>query len=65
MEFTGDRRPRRMGVGDAGDAEGRRRRFAKRSRLRSIIRDLVEKKSDPSMLVYVRFRGASEVEQQA
>ena len=36
--------------------------FAKRSRLRSIIRDLVEEKTDSSMLVYVRFRGASEVE---
>ena len=36
--------------------------FAKRSRLRSIIRDLVEKKTDPSTLVYVRFRGASEAE---
>ena len=36
--------------------------FAKRSRLRSIIRDLVERKTDSSMLVYVRFRGASEVE---
>ncbi len=39
--------------------------FAKRSQLRSIIRDLVEEKTDPSMLVYVRFRGASEVERQA
>ncbi|MCY4167922.1 MAG: hypothetical protein OXE82_06540 [Rhodobacter sp.] len=39
--------------------------FAKRSRLRSIIRDLVEEKTDSSMLVYVRFRGASEVEQSA
>ena len=36
--------------------------FAKRSRLRSIIRDLVEERTDSSMLVYVRFRGASEVE---
>ncbi|MCY4141305.1 MAG: hypothetical protein OXF56_23955 [Rhodobacteraceae bacterium] len=34
--------------------------FAKRLRLRSMIRDLVEKKTDSSMLVYVRFRGASE-----
>ena len=39
--------------------------FAKRSRLRSIIRALVEEKTDPSILVYVRFRGASEVEHQA
>ena len=39
--------------------------FAKRSRLRSIIRDLVEEKTDSSMLVYVRFRGASEVEHEA
>ena len=31
--------------------------FAKRSRLRSIIRDLVQKKTDSSMLVCVRFRG--------
>ena len=36
--------------------------FAKRHRLRSIIRDLVEEKTNSSMLVYVRFRGASEVE---
>ncbi len=36
--------------------------FAKRSRLRSMIRDLVDEKTDSSMLVYVRFRGASEVE---
>ena len=36
--------------------------FAKRSRLRSIIREFVERKTDSSMLVYVRFRGASEVE---
>ena len=36
-------------------------KFAKRKHLRSIIRDLVEEKTDPSMLVYVRFRGASEV----
>ncbi|MCY4005831.1 MAG: hypothetical protein OXE84_03245 [Rhodobacteraceae bacterium] len=36
--------------------------FAKRSRLRSIIRDLVEKKTNSSRLVYIRFRGASEVE---
>ncbi|MCY4231607.1 MAG: hypothetical protein OXF26_12200 [Alphaproteobacteria bacterium] len=40
-------------------------KFTKRSRLRSIIRDLVEEKTDSSMLVYVRFRGASEVEQSA
>ena len=38
--------------------------FAKRSRLRSIIRDLVQEKAGSSMLVYVRFRGASEVEQE-
>lgn len=38
--------------------------FAKRSRLRSIIRDLVHDKVDPSMLVYIRFRGASEVAQE-
>ncbi len=37
--------------------------FAKRSRLRSIIRDLVHDTVGSSMLVYVRFRGASEVEQ--
>ena len=35
--------------------------FTKRSRLRSIIRDLVQEKTDSSILVYVRFRGASEV----
>ena len=39
--------------------------FAKRSRLRSIIRDLVEEKTESFMLVYVRFRGASEVEHSA
>ena len=39
--------------------------FVKRSRLRSMIRDLVEKKTDSSTLVYVRFRGASEVENAA
>ena len=39
--------------------------FAKRMRLRSIIRDLVEEKIDPSTLVYIRFRGASEVENEA
>lgn len=38
--------------------------FAKRSRLRSIIRDLVHDKFGSSMLVYIRFRGASEVEQE-
>ncbi len=38
--------------------------FAKRFRLRSIIRDLVHDTVDPSMIVYVRFRGASEVEQE-
>ncbi len=38
--------------------------FAKRSRLRSIIRDLVHDTFDPSLLVYVRFRGASEVKQE-
>ena len=37
--------------------------FAKRSRLRSMIRNLVQEKTDSSMLVYVRFRGASEVAQ--
>ena len=37
--------------------------FAKRSRLRSMIRDLVQEKAGSFMLVYVRFRGASEVEQ--
>lgn len=37
--------------------------FAKRSRLRSIISDLVHEEAGSSMLVYVRFRGASEVEQ--
>lgn len=37
--------------------------FAKRSLLRSIIRDLVHETAGSSMLVYVRFRGASEVEQ--
>ncbi|MDE0533715.1 MAG: hypothetical protein OXI01_20055 [Albidovulum sp.] len=39
--------------------------FAKRSRLRKIIRELVEEKTDPSLLVYIRFRGESEVEQEA
>lgn len=39
--------------------------FTKRLRLRSIIRDLIEEKTDSSMLVYVRFRGASEVEHSA
>ena len=39
--------------------------FAKRSQLRSIIRGLVEEKTDSSILVYVRFRAASEVEHQA
>ena len=39
--------------------------FAKRSQLRAIIRELVEKWTDPLMLVYVRFRGASEVEHSA
>ena len=39
--------------------------FAKRSRLRSMIRDLIDDMTDSSMLVYVRFRGASEVENQA
>ena len=38
--------------------------FAKRYRLRSIIRDLVNEKAGSSLLVYVRFRGASEVEQE-
>ena len=35
--------------------------FAKRSRLRSMVRDLVQKEAGSSTLVYVRFRGASEV----
>ena len=35
--------------------------FTKRPRLRSIIRELVQERTDSSMLVYVRFRGASEV----
>lgn len=35
--------------------------FTKRSRLRSIIRELVQEETDSSILVYVRFRGASEV----
>ena len=35
--------------------------FTKRSRLRLIIRELVQEKTHSSMLVYVRFRGASEV----
>ena len=39
--------------------------FAKRSQLRSIISDLVEEKTHSSMFVYVRFRGASEVEHSA
>ena len=39
--------------------------FAKRSRLRSMIRDLIDEKTDSSMFVYVHFRGASEVENQA
>lgn len=39
--------------------------FAKRSQLRSIIRDFVKGKTDPSIFVYVRFRAASEVEHQA
>lgn len=39
--------------------------FAKRSRLRSIIRELVDEKTDASVLVYVRFRGASELEHSA
>lgn len=39
--------------------------FAKRSQLRSIIRKFAEKKNGPSMLVYIRFRAASEVEHQA
>ena len=39
--------------------------FVKRSRLRAMIRDLVEKNTDSSTLVYVRFRGASEVENAA
>ena len=39
--------------------------FAKRKRLRSIIRDLVEERMNPSTLVYIRFRGASEVVNEA
>ena len=39
--------------------------FAKRSQLRSIIRDFVKGKTGPSIFVYVRFRAASEVEHQA
>ncbi|TGG91621.1 MAG: hypothetical protein ERJ67_07700 [Aphanocapsa feldmannii 277cV] len=35
--------------------------FKKRSQLRSIIRDRVQKETGSSMLVYVRFRGASEM----
>lgn len=35
--------------------------FTKRSQLRSMIRNLVQEETDSSMLVYVRFRGASEV----
>ena len=38
--------------------------FAKRSQLRSMIRDMVQEKAGSSMLVYVRFRGASEVAQE-
>ena len=38
--------------------------FAKRYRLRSMIRDLVHEMADSSLLVYIRFRGASEVEQE-
>ena len=37
--------------------------FAKRSQLRSIISDLVHRTAGSSILVYVRFRGASEVDQ--
>ena len=36
--------------------------FAKRYRLRSMIRDLVQEKAGSSRIVYIRFRGASEVE---
>ena len=39
--------------------------FAKRLQLRSMISDLVDEKTDSSMIVYVRFRAASEVEQLA
>ena len=38
--------------------------FSKRSKLRSIIRELVHDTVGSSMLVYIRFRGASEVEQE-
>lgn len=39
--------------------------FSKRSQLRSMISDLIDEKTDSSMLVYVRFRGATEVVHQA
>lgn len=39
--------------------------FAMLSQLRSIIRDLVEEKTGPSILVYVRFRAVSKFEHQA
>ncbi len=39
--------------------------FVKRSRLRSMIRDVIDEMTDSMMLVYVRFRGASEVEHSA
>ncbi len=35
--------------------------FAKRSQLRSIIREAIDEKTDSSMIVYIRFRGASEI----
>ena len=38
--------------------------FSKRSKLRSNIRELVHDTVGSSMLVYIRFRGASEVEQE-
>ena len=39
--------------------------FAKRSQLRSIIREAIDEKTDSSMIVYIRFRGASEIVQTA
>ena len=39
--------------------------FAKRSRLRSMVHDLVDKKTGSLMLVCVRFPDAFEVEQSA
>ena len=39
--------------------------FTKRLQLRSLIQDLVEKETGSSMVVYIRFRGASEMEEEA